>query len=164
MEHATVERLRAWAEATFADREWVQKDELLAAAKDADLPGDAKRALKELPQARWSRRRDALASWARSTSRRRARTMWEPRRRSARRRTRGRVGAALRPRRGARHQPLWSRTKNSISPRPRRSPRKPFTVVTASQYCAGLSDRPRARGDERDDLLGRALGGEQTRG
>jgi hypothetical protein len=55
MDQTAVDQLVAWADARFAGREWVQKDELLAAARDADLPGSAKRALKELPQARWRR-------------------------------------------------------------------------------------------------------------
>ena len=77
MEHATVERLREWADLTFSDREWVQKDELLAAAKDADLPGDAKRALKELPQARW--RRDEMLRLVGNLDKPQTRSeMWEP--------------------------------------------------------------------------------------
>ncbi len=56
MDRGTVERLVRWAEREFADDEWVQKDQLLAAARAADLPDPAKRALRELPQARWRRR------------------------------------------------------------------------------------------------------------
>lgn len=53
MQHATVERLVEWAESEFRGYEFVQKDEVLAAARHADLPEDGKRALRELPQARW---------------------------------------------------------------------------------------------------------------
>jgi hypothetical protein len=59
MDRTATDRLVEWAETTFADREFVQKDELLAASRDADIPDSAKRALKELPQARW-RREDML--------------------------------------------------------------------------------------------------------
>ncbi|HEY3317082.1 MAG TPA: hypothetical protein VGK50_01480 [Coriobacteriia bacterium] len=56
MEHATVHRIVEWAEREFAGDEWVQKDQVLAAARRSDLPDDAKRALRELPQARWPKR------------------------------------------------------------------------------------------------------------
>jgi hypothetical protein len=52
MEQATVDRMVEWAERRYADREWVQKDEVLADAANADLPAEAKRALRELPQVR----------------------------------------------------------------------------------------------------------------
>jgi hypothetical protein len=52
MDRATVDRLVEWAERQYADREWVQKDEVLADARNADLPTEAKRSLKELPQVR----------------------------------------------------------------------------------------------------------------
>lgn len=55
MDQAAVDRLVAWATERYADREWVQKDELIADARDADVPDSAKRALRELPQERWPR-------------------------------------------------------------------------------------------------------------
>lgn len=55
MQQTTVNALVAWAEREFSDREWVQKDEVLAAARNADLPPEGKRALKQLPQERWHR-------------------------------------------------------------------------------------------------------------
>jgi hypothetical protein len=55
MQQATVDAIVQWGQRTFANREWVQKDEVIASAEASDLPASAKRALRELPQERFSR-------------------------------------------------------------------------------------------------------------
>jgi hypothetical protein len=53
MQQATVDRIVVWAEGAFEGFEWVQKDQVLAAAVRDGLPIKEQHALRELPQARW---------------------------------------------------------------------------------------------------------------
>jgi hypothetical protein len=55
MQQVTVDRMVLWAEHAFEGHEWVQKDQVTAAAARDGLPLDARHALRELPQARWRR-------------------------------------------------------------------------------------------------------------